>query len=50
MGLAGKDLDGKDYQTAESTQRSANASVQIHVLFGKTEPALLYHHNATAAA
>ena len=36
----------EDYQMAESTQRSANAGIQSHVLFGKNEPALLHYHNA----
>ena len=36
----------EDYKMAESTQRSANAGIQSHVLFGKNEPALLHYHNA----
>ena len=36
----------EDYAIAESTQRSANAGIQSHVLFGRNEPALLHYHNA----
>ena len=36
----------EDYAMAASTQRSANAGIQSHVLFGKNEPALLHYHNA----
>ena len=36
----------EDYKMAESTQRSADAGIQSHVLFGRNEPALLHYHNA----
>ena len=36
----------EDYVMAASTQRSADAGVQSHVLFGRNEPALLHYHNA----
>ena len=36
----------EDYAMAASTQRSADAGIQSHVLFGKNEPALLHYHNA----
>ena len=36
----------EDYKIAESTQRSADAGIQSHVLFGRNEPALLHYHNA----
>ena len=36
----------EDYHVAASTQRSAEAGIQSHVLFGRNEPALLHYHNA----
>ena len=36
----------EDYKMAESTQRSAVAGIQSHILFGRNEPALLHYHNA----
>ena len=36
----------EDYKMAEYTQRSADAGIQSHVLFGRNEPALLHYHNA----
>ena len=36
----------EDYRMAESTQRSADAGIQSHILFGRNEPALLHYHNA----
>ena len=36
----------EDYAMAESVQRTANAGIQRHVLFGRNEPALLHYHNA----
>lgn len=36
----------EDYPMAASTQRSADAGIQSHVLFGRNEPALLHYHNA----
>ena len=35
----------EDYAMAESTQRSAEAGIQSHMLFGRNEPALLHYHN-----
>ena len=40
----------EDYHVAASTQRSANAGIQSHVLFGRNEPALLHYHNVHRAA
>ena len=36
----------EDYRAAESTQRTANAGVVRHILFGRNEPALPHYHNA----
>ena len=36
----------EDYKMAASTQRSADAGIQSHVMFGRNEPALLHYHNA----
>ena len=36
----------EDYKMAESTQRSADAGIQSHILFGRNEPALLHYRNA----
>ncbi len=35
----------EDYRTAETTQRTAEAGVVKHVLFGRNEPALRHYHN-----
>ena len=36
----------EDYRTAEATQRTAEAGVLDHILFGRNEPALPHYHNA----
>ena len=36
----------EDYKMAETVQRTANAGVLEHTLFGRNEPALLHYHNA----
>ena len=35
----------EDYRTAETTQRTAEAGVLNHVLFGRNEPALRHYHD-----
>ena len=42
-------VQNEDYAMAASTQRSAEAGIQSHVLFGRNEPALLHYHNAHRA-
>ena len=42
-------VQNEDYAMAASTQRSAEAGIQSHMLFGRNEPALLHYHNAHRA-
>lgn len=35
----------EDYRTGEATQRTAEAGIVTHVLFGRNEPALPHYHN-----
>ena len=38
-------VEKEDYVMAATTQRTADAGIQSHVMFGRNEPALLHYHN-----